>query len=92
MSLILTMLLWGAIGGVVGGTVGAIIDLVSVDEDRIRQDVRNSKAIYGEITARQPKTLTVDQIDKMGDVMKTTEYHTQETISSDLHVGQRIYA
>ena len=86
------MLISGLFGGIVGGTVGAIIDLVSVEEDRIREDVRNSNALYGKIKELQPKTLKVDQIDKMGDVIKQTEYHTQETISNDLYVGQRIYA
>ena len=92
MSLFLTVLLWSALGGAVGGAIGAIIDLVFVDEDLIKQDVRNSNALYGEITNRQRNTLTVDQIDRMGDVTKKIEYHTQEEINKNLYVGKRIYA
>ena len=88
MNFFLKALLWTAFRG----TVSTIIDLVSVDEDRIKQDVRNSNALYGEITNRQRNTLTVDQIDRMGDVTKKIEYHTQEEINKNLYVGKRIYA
>ena len=92
MSLLLTILFSSLIGGAAGAAIGAIIDLVSIDEDRIRQDVRNSNAFYAEIKKIQPYTMTVDQIDKYGDVKDKIEYNTKERISSEFYEGQRIYA
>lgn len=79
-------------GPVVDAIISAIIDLVSIDENRIKQDVRNSNAVYAEIKKIQPYTMTVDQIDKYGDVKDQIEYNTKERISSEFYEGQRIYA
>jgi len=92
MSLILTMMLWGAIGGAVGGAIGALIDLVSIDQDDIKGRARDKGAAYALIKEKQPNTLKVDYIDSMGNVKDKEGYHTEERIGDDIYEGLRIYA
>lgn len=92
MSLILTVLLWGAIGGAVGGAIGAIIDLISIDKKDIKDRARSKGAIYALIKEKQPYTLKIDYIDSMGDIKEKEGYHTEKIIGNDIYKGQKISA
>ena len=74
------------VGGLIGFLVGCIIDA-----NTVREKVRDDGKIYALIKKKQRNTLTMDEIDEYGHSTKVT-MSSEEGISSDIRVGQRIYA
>lgn len=74
------------IGGLIGFLVGCLID-----EDTVREKVRDDGKIYGLIKKKQRNTLTMDEIDEYGYSEKVT-MSSEDGISDEIKVGQRIYA
>lgn len=74
------------IGGLIGFLVGCLID-----EETVREKVRDDGKIYGLIKKKQHNTLTMNEIDEYGRAEEVS-MSSDEGISDSITVGQRIYA
>ncbi len=92
MSLILSLLaILGASAGV--GAVGSAISIWledGVTEDAIEDQLEEDDALYAEIKKISPNSLSMEEIDRMGDKIGDKELRSNK-IDNSLYVGQRIY-
>ncbi len=84
-----TALLWGLYGFFAGYAIGAIAEFVS--SSTIQKTVRNDGALYAVIRKMQTDTVAFEEIDRYGNSEKKG-LKSEKGISSDLYVGQKIYA
>lgn len=88
-----TLLLSYAVGYATGYAVGAVIETIAelISPSTIQQGIRDRGAFYDVVKKKQPKVLTVDEIDRYGD-SKEIVFKSEKGVSRDIYVGQKIYA
>ncbi len=87
--LLTTLLVSYALGYAAGAVIEAIVEIIS--PSAIQQKVRDDDAFYAVVKKKQPKTCTIDEIDRYGD-SKEKILKSDKGVSNQVYVGQKIYA